>query len=416
MPEINLLPDDLRAREKKELEAVRKKPKIFSVSMSSPTSNKITQPLKASKPSLMSRLFAKKVEKPNMSFAAKESDISPSDIEATKRAVRTEFTIPKISLKENEPEVNTQSSVSQAKKSSLDESVARDSSFRPVEEVTFKPVKPSETVVEEIESKKPQQDKAEKKEKKKWFVFSFGRKKQLPAESRVEDINDNKTPEAKTESKQEKTSRFKKHHKDKKSKGPAAGFLDVNLIPEELSKHPELELPRKLTMSAILIFVVVLLVVGAYFSITWYQFNITKQINDFETEISNLDKQITSAQASKDAALDLQQRLKTVKDLLDNHVYWTKFFALLEKNTVDEVYFTNFAMTGQDKLVLAAVGKDYESVARQLVAFQEATDFVKSVRIDSASTEFDFETGDNFGVNFNINLEFQPGVFLKPGN
>jgi hypothetical protein len=162
------------------------------------------------------------------------------------------------------------------------------------------------------------------------------------------------------------------------------------------------------------IFIFILLVVGGYLGITWYQLKITREIEELETDIIALDRQIDRYESEKSAALELQNRLAVIRELLDSHVYWTKFFGLLEKYTIDEVYYINFSMAGSEKLIISAVGKDYESVAKQLIAFQQATDFVETVRINAAAAEIDPEEGTYTGVNFNIDLEFLPGVFLEP--
>jgi type II secretory pathway pseudopilin PulG len=208
-------------------------------------------------------------------------------------------------------------------------------------------------------------------------------------------------------------------HRTKKTDSQTAAtaqppILDINLIPVELAKHPEIEFPKKLFQSGLILALVILLVIGSYLGITWYQFRITKQIQKLENQIADLDQQIKGLEADKSAVLTLQNRLKLVRQLLDNHVYWTKFFALLEKYTISEVYYTNFSMTGREQLVISAKGRDYQSVAKQLMAFQQASDFVKNVRIDSAAAEIDSADGTYLGVNFNINLEFLPGVFLRP--
>ena len=113
------------------------------------------------------------------------------------------------------------------------------------------------------------------------------------------------------------------------------------------------------------------------------------------------------------SALEMQKYLGIIQQLLDNHLYWTKFFTFLEKYTISDVYYANFSMAGTEKLVISAVGKDYESVAKQLVNFQKAPDFIKNVSINNASAVINYEKGKYEGVDFNIDLEFMPEIFLK---
>ena len=141
---------------------------------------------------------------------------------------------------------------------------------------------------------------------------------------------------------------------------------------------------------------------------------IINEIKDIEVQISALDVQIKKYDNDKASALEMQKRLLAVRELLDGHIYWTKFFTLLEENTISEIHFTNFSMTGNEKVTLSAVGRDYKSAAKQLIAFKDAKDFVKNVRIDSVSAEIDLEEGEYLQTSFNVNLEFLPGIFLKP--
>jgi hypothetical protein len=207
------------------------------------------------------------------------------------------------------------------------------------------------------------------------------------------------------------TGKGKSKDKPKKEK---ISFLDVNLIPEELSRHPEMEFSKKLFITLAVVFGAGLLIACSYLGLTWYQIVLTRQVQDIKDDIAVLDTQIQQYKDDEAAAKDLQSSLGQIKQLLNSHIYWTKFFSLLEKNTISEVYFTNFSMVGQTEVNLAAVGKDYYSVAKQLLAFRQAKDFVKNVRIDSASALIEKDSNSYAGVTFNVKIEFQPDVFLKP--
>ena len=160
--------------------------------------------------------------------------------------------------------------------------------------------------------------------------------------------------------------------------------------------------------------VLTLAVVGlAYAGIIWYKVSIDRQIESVTAGVNQLEGQIAAIQADTERAGSLQQRLELIRDLLDRHQYWTKLFAVLEAYTIDDVYYTNFSMAGTEKVVLTAVGKDYQSVARQLVAFQEATDVITDVEINSALANLD-DIGNYQDVNFTINLTLNPDVFRRP--
>ncbi len=220
--------------------------------------------------------------------------------------------------------------------------------------------------------------------------------------------------------KQAEQAEFNKAGKDdtakktkKEAKKDKQDFLDVNLMPqEETFMQPELEVSKKLYLSAMIIFSSIFIVAVLYLGITLYQLSIAKNISEIEKEINDLGQKISSVEGNKNEALAVQSHFEAADKLIKKHIYWTKFFGFLEKYTNNDVYYTSFSMAGQDKLVISAVGKDYQSVAKQLVSFQKAGDFIKNVRIDAASADIVDEAG-NYQVNFNINLEFQPAVFFE---
>jgi Tfp pilus assembly protein PilN len=330
------------------------------LALSKPVDDKATQALSAPKPSLMSRLFTKKINQPPKGVTA----------DHLRRGVLTNEPVELRRLAEDAPPVM------QPRR----EEPAPEKPVMKVEPVKEQPI---ETPLPKIEPAKTEKKVVEKpnKEKKKWF--SFGKKK--PG----------------------------KLHNAAPAQAEEGNGLDVNLIPSELVHQPEIDFKRRIVSGGFIIFTTLVVVAGLYLGMTWYQVQITQQISQFESEIKQLDTDIDRLEAEKEAALETQKKLALINNLINHHTYWTKFFEMLETHTSRNVYYTNFAMAGTESLTIAAVAKDYQTVAEQLVAFQSADDFVKNVRIDSASANINSETGTYDGASFNINLDFMPGIFTK---
>lgn len=379
-----MLPDDLRQKENREINSTNKKPsKGFDIKYSEPVKEK---PIKMEKPSWWSRFFDKKkkknsAQKPLPSepskngFRIDEKSVKPQALEI-KNDTFLSAGPPKIKSVEFKPEV----------KEGMD--------------FNFKTLSGGKK-----EDKKPELSKInlppvkliEKKPKRK-FSFSrlFGLKAKAPTIKSLKVAADDS-----------------KSGKTKPAKEEKMMFLDVNLIPQELAKHQELDFSKKALVFFGFGFLALLGVAFAYLGLTWYQIIVARQIQTVKDDIILLDSQISQYKDDEISAQQLQQNLKIINELLNSHIYWTKFFSLLEKYTASDVYYTNFSMAGQEKLVITAMGQDYTSAARQLLAFKQATDFVKSVRIDSAAAVVD-QSGKYNGVTFNINLEFLPSVFSNP--
>ncbi|MFA5021888.1 MAG: hypothetical protein WC508_02330 [Patescibacteria group bacterium] len=396
MAEINLLPSDLREKEQKELETARKKSRPVNIELTNPKIEKLKEPAYAApRQSILSRLFAKKIETPK-SLSSFPNQERQKPIEKMPKVAEKNFHIPSLPIEKSKVRIDL---------SGNEDATAQKETF----ETDYKLFN-DESGKDKVNEKKEDQVKIELNKlppKKKSFSFSglfFGKK--------IKSEDDRSKPVGNFVAREKKAGKVK--NKSRGFKREKTDILDVNLIPAELGKRPELELGKRLFASGAVILGFILLIAAGYLGITWYQVKVTQDISGVESRIETLDQEIVQYEKDKQVALDMQQSLESVRQLLNQHVYWTNFFNLLEKNTIGEVKYVNFSMAGQNKLVISAFGKDYHSVAKQLIAFQKATDFVKNVKIDAASAEIDPETGNYTGVNFNIDLEFQPNVFLKP--
>ena len=480
MPEINLLPDDLRRKESKQLDSAKKRPSGFNIKFHEPEKE---IKVKSNKPSFFSKLFAPRPKKPEKIIPknnkSKDELEKKDEIKSVKLDKEPLMTQPsykprakdeiKFDFKNDsalisdlkidelilpEPEKRTEkineppkpiiktvpvaasahsqhllkkpswltriwlsliSKKPKASKPSKSPLPIRgqiktpnqapknfEKKFVPVVPVIPAPLPKVQNIPKDLlppPAPKPFFKPVEPKKPFVWPKFSIFKKKvKLPPKDKTVNF-------VKSNLENKKSTQPEKREK--------SVYLDINLIPEDLSKMPERRFSEKLIITGIVFSALVLAIIFGYLGLTWYQIIITRQIQDVKDEIVIIDSQIKTYKDDEKNARELQAKLKLIEDLLNNHIYWTKFFSLLEKYTIDEVYYTNFSMSGRDLLVISAIGKDYAAVAKQLLVFNEAKEFVKSARVDGASAVIE-KSGDYTGVTFSINLEFQPDVFLKP--
>lgn len=393
MPEINLLPGELRGKEEKELETAHKIPRVVKIEMSKPAKKE------GPGPSFLRRLFSRQPKKSSPA-TPKEQLKEPWPEEKAAFLAKPQ---PRLSAK---PSFLSRLKMgfkrwpaqkSKEKKLPVLPPETKKNGFKAVNNKPVSPLPPAEFLKVRPEKhwffRRPKAaGKGNGQKPKAAAVFSGN----LPAPK--------KPPATKKEEKLKASLRAIKR--------PAV--FGVNLLLRAVGRGEEPEIIKKIFFIAGAGVLAALLAGGAYLGIGGYQFFIERQAEEVKTEIIALDEEIAGLEKIKIAAQDLQQQFRTISDLLAKHVYWTKFFELLEKNTVSDVSYTNFAMAGRQELVISARGRDYKSVARQLLAFQQAKDFVKSVRIDSASAEIDPQKGLYQGVKFNVSLEFLPDVFIGP--
>lgn len=192
--------------------------------------------------------------------------------------------------------------------------------------------------------------------------------------------------------------------------------IGINLIPEDILRKSFGTTAKKKFIALILSFFASILLVGlVYGGLRFYEERIGSEIQAIDASIADKKIKISEYEKDRTEAFALQSKLDLLKGILKNHVHWTRVFEELEKYTVEDVYFTSFTASHEGNLTLAAIGKDYTSVARQLVTFQEAKDFTVFVQINSASARSQKEKNkvEIQETFFTVNLKMNPKIFFK---
>lgn len=204
----------------------------------------------------------------------------------------------------------------------------------------------------------------------------------------------------------------------------AKGFLDVNLLP---GKKTEAVQPvskiRGLLWAAIASMAFVLVVSGGMII---YQATLLSKVNDSQKQINALKENILEYEPWQKEAIAFNQKVEDIVLLLDKHIYWTNFFALLEQYTLPDVHYSSLSGDVSGTFTLSATAPDYETVSQQIALFKQA-DFISKVSVVSASMSTESLTA-NVGnananantnttamtaqpISFNISLTVKPEIF-----
>lgn len=188
----------------------------------------------------------------------------------------------------------------------------------------------------------------------------------------------------------------------------ATGGIGVNLVPEEISGKGARR--NYILMVGGVAGIALILIAIAYVGLVLYEGKVFKETDDNNSAIAALDAQLDQLTMAKRQAFHFHATTLQAVNLLDKHLYWTKFLSGLEQYTVDTVYFSSMNADQQGRVTLQGVGKDIRSVARQLLAFREATDFVVDAQITTAQVQ-EQETGTS--VTFPVTLTLVGNVFTR---
>lgn len=207
-------------------------------------------------------------------------------------------------------------------------------------------------------------------------------------------------------------------------------FLAVNLLPLDFLK--QLSPSRRISgllRAALFSFIVIGIIYGAMVS---YQSYFIIQTKNNQVEITRLENEIRTYGTLQNKINSTNDQLEAVNQLLDQHIYWSNVFTMLEKYTLPNVYYTSFSGNTGGAISLQAATTDYASISRQVHIFSEQTNEVQSVSVTTAtrtnyksSEEEDTKKSENGAIekvvtdseesagviSFSLNVQLDPSIF-----
>ncbi len=184
--------------------------------------------------------------------------------------------------------------------------------------------------------------------------------------------------------------------------------VDVNLVPEEFMTN--LDSQNRLLLLGLVGILTLLLVGVVYLALSVFQTKMKNEAQANLVRIEEVDRELARLNTVKRSAATLHAATLQAQQLLSTHIYWTRFFAGLEKYTVDTVFYRGLSADRSGRLTLVASSRDFRSVARQLLAFRNASDFVREVSITSAAVH---ESGGTAYVDFTASITLTDDVFYR---
>jgi len=179
--------------------------------------------------------------------------------------------------------------------------------------------------------------------------------------------------------------KFTKPEKEKEPEKKTVTKDSVTLLPEEFRPR-EAQIETKLVATVLGSVVVAAATVAAVlFVLSLIGLAVD---NDLETARRAADEIVRSINQKADIRAqgeDLQKKIGISGQLLDRHLYWTKWLSVLEGHTNREVQWTRMEVDALSRSVqLEGLGKSMTAVAQQIVAWRE-TPAVESVTVTAVS-------------------------------
>ena len=131
-----------------------------------------------------------------------------------------------------------------------------------------------------------------------------------------------------------------------------------------------------------------------------------------EAQVVSLTGDLQQLVSQRDISLETRlKNLNTVLDIfkgvLDEHLYWSQIFEIIESKTLNAVTFKSFSGGADDaSLVLAGNARDYSSLARQVKVLEDAPG------INSVTTA-DVGLSEQGRVDFQIKIIFDKAILKR---
>lgn len=185
-------------------------------------------------------------------------------------------------------------------------------------------------------------------------------------------------------------------------------FSGVNLLPEELVTTFE---PKKKLTTIGLAALATALVIGILdvSLLLWKETQVLKT-EQKRAEVTETLRKISALEGEQRKAILLKSSNDIIRQLLNRHVYWTKFLENFERYTLPTVFYPGgLTVSVGGGISLTGIAPDIETVAQQLAVYQKAADFIKDMKIDSIS-----RNPEGGGYGFVADFTFLPDVYYDP--
>ena len=323
----------------------------------------------------------------------------------------------------------------------------KDFAFKPLEEKPYKravkppPIQPVRQIIEDIpimpkkkiikSAPEPELIKLKKKESwlknifKKKLAVRKEKKKELPPKQMLADYSDvfkkekkkrvrpitysKPKPEIKpVKAREIKQKIIKNKSMTTPSKWEAPKILKTNLAQKE-EKVPEFDMGRNIKFLLFNVLSVLLLMAAIYGALVFWESDAIKNSNT-RKNLMLLKDEVISLQTKVNKLSLTEERLNLAAGLLNEHIYWTQFFGLLEKYTLGNVYYYDgFSGDLGYEYNLKGRTDTYSSFSNQLYVMR-GSDMITEVVPGSA-----MDLGENQDdASPESKIEFEMGIKIKP--
>lgn len=208
------------------------------------------------------------------------------------------------------------------------------------------------------------------------------------------------------------------------AKKDADKWKPVNIIKTDLIKdEATLIVDWQKNLKNLLVFLLLssFFVAAGYGGLIYWSNISAKEAEKIENEIQGYLKLISDAKSELNEIDIFQKKLSMVTGILDRHIYWNRFFALLEEVTLTKVFYeSKFQGDTSGEFKFSAKAKNYKDITDQIKFLKSDNKNIISADTNKGSlAEVNRLDADKNGqandskIEFEIDLKVKPEIFYK---
>lgn len=160
--------------------------------------------------------------------------------------------------------------------------------------------------------------------------------------------------------------------------------------------------PWRLLLFSLFVFIISIFI---YFGLRYgYQSYLDGRSDNLDAELKTLGQQVSSV--DQERFINFYSQLVNLKKVLSDHPFGSNAFMFLERNTINEVYFTEAVLKpGERNLVLKGFSSNFENLSAQLAIFEKSGE-AERVILNNVTLQ-------GGGVNFSASLILKADLLNK---
>jgi len=194
-------------------------------------------------------------------------------------------------------------------------------------------------------------------------------------------------------------------------------IVDVNLIPSQYRFFPSFKKRRVITIVFSACLLAFVLDIGVFFVLDHFKRQELQTAKRLDFEIHDLESKLEVFENLRSETESLRFKMDFTELVLDQHIHWSEVLKFLENHTIPTVYYSKL-VGSTSGVSLTAYALDFESLARQLLAF-EKQDLVEEVNVSNINlVEIGQEKDEAVSlpatmVAFDVLISFKPEIYIS---